>query len=594
MTASLPGTRPAAEVQVADAHDRLVIVPDDRRTSLELASTLRSGPAAEMVGRGGGRLTVPASKAPALLALADQLPLRWSETAHRFAANRAQATECRHRFLTAFHQLQQGGRPAAEQALAGTLDLDVLDEHQVINVAAMTHPDCVGLAVFDEQGAGKTVTGVYAIDVLASRDEADLALVVAPKSMVGEWPQDVARFKGQLYRAAVLSGNRTQRRSLLARPPDLLVANFEAVVSMETELTALARRLGGRCVLLIDESFYVKNREAARSRALRRLREWFSRAYVLCGTPAPNSAADLVGQFDIADFGLTFGGLALPRNREDAHQAVQAILEQRGVYLRSLKQDVLPHLPGRTLDTVRVELAPQQRRAYDAASNQLAADLRTIDDASFRRSLRSFAARRATLLQLCSNPSRLLPDYDEIPGKLAALDALLSDLIESKGEKVVVWSFFTASLDAITGRYGHYGVVRFDGTVTSVDERRRAVRAFQEDPEVRLFVGNPAAAGAGLTLHAARYAVYESMSNQAAHYLQSLDRVHRRGQGRGVHYLVLLAQDTIEEHAFSLLRHKEAAAHRLLGDATQLIATRESMLAELLGNSDCPRPGTQQ
>ena len=61
-----------------------------------------------------------------------------------------------------------------------------------------------------------------------------------------------------------------------------------------------------------------------------------------------------------------------------------------------------------------------------------------------------------------------------------------------------------------------------------------------------LFVGDPGAAGAGLTLHRARYAVYESMSNQAAHYLQSLDRIHRRGQDRPVEYLVLLCDETIE------------------------------------------------
>jgi SNF2 family DNA or RNA helicase len=95
----------------------------------------------------------------------------------------------------------------------------------------------------------------------------------------------------------------------------------------------------------------------------------------------------------------------------------------------------------------------------------------------------------------------------------------LADLIEARREKVVLWSFFTASLDALFTRYAHYNPVRIDGSVSSTAERRDAVRRFQEDDSTMLFIGNPAAAGAGLTLHRARFAVYESFSNQAAHYL---------------------------------------------------------------------------
>ena len=81
-----------------------------------------------------------------------------------------------------------------------------------------------------------------------------------------------------------------------------------------------------------------------------------------------------------------------------------------------------------------------------------------------------------------------------------------------------------------------------------------------------LFVGNAAAAGAGLTLHRARYAVYESMSNQAAHYLQSLDRIHRRGQDRPVEYLILVCEDSIESLEYERLLRQESDAQTLLRD----------------------------
>lgn len=47
----------------------------------------------------------------------------------------------------------------------------------------------------------------------------------------------------------------------------------------------------------------MKNATAQRAQAVRRLRRFAGRCLVLCGTPAPNSAHDLVEQFNIADDG---------------------------------------------------------------------------------------------------------------------------------------------------------------------------------------------------------------------------------------------------------------------------------------------------
>lgn len=516
--------------------------------------------------------------------LLDGLPgvdMHWSPEALRFAENRRRAVSWAQKWRADFQRLTEGGLMAAQAALSDARDLGVLDDHQWVNVAAMTMPKSPGLCVFDEQGAGKTVTGIFAYDVLVHRDQADFLLIVAPKSMVAEWPNDFARFRGDLYRVETLTGSRRDRRRLLAAEPDVLVANFEAVVAMEPELRALLRRHGDRGVLVVDESFHVKNRDARRTQALRRLREWCGRAFVLCGTPAPNSAHDLVEQFNLVDFGLTFGGSAIPQDREEARSVVQEIIRERGVFTRHLKADVLPGLPPKAFHRILVPLGPQQKRLYEAAQQDLILDLRQADDVTFRREIASFLARRTALLQICSNPAKSAPGFTDTPAKLLALDRLLHEIVELQGEKVVIWSFYTASLSAIVQRYQRMRPVRYDGSVTDIAERREAVRRFQSDDETMLFVGNPAAAGAGLTLHRARYAIYESLSNQAAHYLQSLDRIHRRGQTQAVQYTVLLCDATIELAEFDRLTDKERAAQLLLGDIVEPPPTRESMLAEL-------------
>jgi hypothetical protein len=130
----------------------------------------------------------------------------------------------------------------------------------------------------------------------------------------------------------------------------------------------------------------------------------------------------------------------------------------------------------------------------------------------------SFLARRSAMLQLCSNPAAVVGGYTETPAKFEALDSLLTELIRDHGEKIVLWSFYTKTIDALMVRYGQYQPVRYDGQVADLSHRRAAVKNFQEDDETILFIGNPAAAGAGLTLHRSRTAIYESFSNQAAHY----------------------------------------------------------------------------
>src|SRR5207248_1715325 len=98
-----------------------------------------------------------------------------------------------------------------------------------------------------------------------------------------------------------------------------------------------------------------------------------------------------------------------------------------------------------------------------------------------------------------------------------------------------------------------YGAVPIDG-------RREAVARFQEDADSMLFIGNPQAAGMGLTLTAAHYALYETLTWRYDLYAQSIDRTHRIGQVRNVTYFNILAVDTIDKHIAANLEAKRGLA----------------------------------
>jgi SNF2 family DNA or RNA helicase len=405
-------------------------------------------------------------------------------------------------------------------------------------------------------------------------------LIVAPKSVLPAWQSDAARLIGPELEITVLTGNADRRRGAIRRRHDVMVSSYESTAA---ELSALLRHLlatKARYLLVVDESYFVKNPSTRRARALAELRRVCERAVVLSGTPAPNRAWDLVNQVNLADGGVAFAGASKPSDPDEERSQVATRLGSAAI-LRRLKTDVLPDLPSQSHREIQVELAPEQRSLYERAARDLLLDVRGVNDKEFLRDLRAYLARRNTLLQLCSHPGAIVPDYQETPAKFIALDDLVHDLVEVRREKVVIWSWFRYSLDVIASRYAHHGLVRIDGSVPSLDARSAAVDRFQRDPDVRVFVGNAAAAGAGLTLTAARVAIYESFSNQAAHYMQSLDRIHRRGQRRDVTYAVLISSRTVEAAEFERLVAKQLQARDLLGDDRPGRPARAMFAAEL-------------
>jgi SNF2 family DNA or RNA helicase len=567
-----------ADVRVGDSLDGIYVTVREPGAAFEVLRALRAATGGAALKRSASGVHLPYALADALNE-AEGLDLRWSPEAQRFVDNRHKAADAFPILLERLQVVKAAGPIAAVEEIRDSEGLEVLDSHQALNVASMTMRGGIGLCLFDEQGTGKTVTLIFAFDLLASRNEVDRALIIAPKSMLSEWPKDFARFRPDLYRVAIVSGSEREKRRALQEDPDVLVTNFETAVSLEAELTALLRSRPGRTLLTVDESFFIKSMDARRTRAIRRLREWCGRTFVLCGTPAPNAPQDLVQQFSLVDFGLAFNGVALPKDRVEAAPIVQSVIEARGLFVRHLKSQVLPDLPSKSFHRVFVPLAPEQRRIYEEVLSTLIVDLECTDEREFKRRYANFLARRSALLQVCSNPAAVDPAYSETPAKFQALDGLLERLI-SAGEKAVVWSFYTRSITAMVQRYASYGAMRYDGQLTEITARRETVRRFQEDDTSMVLVANPAAAGAGLTLHRARVAVYESFSNQAAHYLQSLDRIHRRGQQRAVEYIVLLCDKTLEIKEYERLLAKEAASQSLLGDAVEPPLTREAFLQE--------------
>ena len=204
-----------------------------------------------------------------------------------------------------------------------------------------------------------------------------------------------------------------------------------------------------------------------------------------------------------------------------------------------------------------VELSEAQRRLYNTIRDEYVAEYsgKTIDaPEAITRLLR--------LQQITCGwfPSDDPVRIDNRNPRLELLKELLSDI----DGKVIIWARFRADLRDIEEALGNAAVAYHGGVDT--DSRVRAVEAFQKDPKIKYFVGQPQSGGIGLTLTAATYAIYYSNSFDLETRLQSEDRCHRIGTTQNVTYIDIEANRTIDSKIIKALRNKKNLADVITKD----------------------------
>lgn len=104
-----------------------------------------------------------------------------------------------------------------------------------------------------------------------------------------------------------------------------------------------------------------------------------------------------------------------------------------------------------------------------------------------------------------------------------------------------------------------YAVVR--GGIKDRDEQ---IKNFQENPNCKVFVGQIAAAGLGITLTASSTMVFYSMDYSMSNFEQAKARIHRAGQKNNCLYIYLIAKDTVDRKVVRALRNKKDLATMLI------------------------------
>jgi SNF2 family DNA or RNA helicase len=138
----------------------------------------------------------------------------------------------------------------------------------------------------------------------------------------------------------------------------------------------------------------------------------------------------------------------------------------------------------------------------------------------------------------------------------------------------LIWSSFRANVEYIADQLADLGAFFIHGGVDAGDEdddetREGRIRRFGCDDSVKVMVANPAAAAEGISLHhICHHAIYLDRTFNAAHYLQSEDRIHRFGlkPDEETHIEIVECLDTVDQTVRTRLDSKITAMRTVLDD----------------------------
>ncbi|ESW20203.1 hypothetical protein PHAVU_006G189200 [Phaseolus vulgaris] len=135
------------------------------------------------------------------------------------------------------------------------------------------------------------------------------------------------------------------------------------------------------------------------------------------------------------------------------------------------------------------------------------------------------------------------------------------------GEKAIVFSQWTRMLDLLEACLKNSSIQyrRLDGTM-SVSARDKAVKDFNNLPEVSVMIMSLKAASLGLNMVAACHVLMLDLWWNPTTEDQAIDRAHRIGQTRPVTVLRLTVRDTVEDRILALQQKKRKMVASAFGE----------------------------
>lgn len=453
-----------------------------------------------------------------------------------------------------------------------------------------------GLLLADDMGLGKTyqvLVFLYWLRrsglVLRGRP----FLIVAPKTLLGNWEEEVALHLGEgaLGRPLLLFGKRLQEvkrqagsgRDIMVGHPTLDIACMEEADWILTTYETLRDYHPSFAkirfsVAVYDEAQKLKNPTSLMSCGAKAQQAEFT--LLMTGTPIENSVIDLWALLDIAwpgfiqlsarEFLYRYQGEGSEARQELRSRLVKPGDDRPAILLRRFKSDILESLPPREVVRRAMPMPPVQIEAYNAV-------LKRVKTEALPAIAGLQALRGVSLHPHLAQPPRS-PDQDAAyiaaSARFTTLFMILDEIYAFKEKALIFIELREAQsvlYELIQRRYRLPSPQPevINGS-TAGPARDRIRRGFQARIGFDVLLLGPKAAGFGLTLTAANHVIHLSRWWNPAVEDQCSDRVYRMGQTRPVTiHLPLAVHSELGEHSFDylldgLLEEKRALSREIV------------------------------
>lgn len=400
--------------------------------------------------------------------------------------------------------------------------------NQLNNLKKISH--LPGAATFSVPGAGKTTEALAFFFVNAT--DIDRLLVVAPKNAFSAWDEQLDACMGENYGKFVrLRGGEAAIQIALRTNPRFMLITYDQLSRVKNTIVSLLS--SGNIYMFLDESHRIKGgKQIKRADAILEMAHLPKRKLIMSGTPMPQSPKDLISQFSF-----------LYPTKDVTDTTVIDLIQP--IFVRTTKGQLgIPKLDHRV---VQVPMTQLQREIYKTLKSEVRRQLNPVLSDSSRYELRRIGKCVMKVMEFVSNPSLLSNDMDYAFDRRVGALLLESDgpkidyvcrrarQLAAEGKKVLIWSSFVQNVELIALRLSDLGAEYIHGGVDAGDEsdfdtREGKIKRFHTEDTCKVLVANPAACSEGISLHkVCQYAIYLDRSFNAAHYMQSEDRIHRLG-----------------------------------------------------------------
>lgn len=216
------------------------------------------------------------------------------------------------------------------------------------------------------------------------------------------------------------------------------------------------------------------------------------------------------------------------------------------VYMRRIKEDIANNLPQKTVHEVFYDFDMNQMMEYSKLWNEYEAAQLEIDPT---KEINKELLEGAIYRRYCSEQM--------VPNTIKMTDKFIKE-----GKKVIIATCYDDELNMFQEHFKDTCVV-YNGKMNS-KQKDAAQKAFIEDPNVMVFIGQLVAAGVGLTLTVSNVLIFNTFSYSNADNKQMEDRIYRIGQKRDVDIFYQMFKGTINENVWNICLRKDALFNNII------------------------------